>query len=210
QRAGASTRWQASAFSVDTHDAIKRFAATDFKPVELEWRVVDGKGYVLALDALARSRLLAANSTEPAAEPFARFEMGMLQSIVTRWFPNNKVTEATVLTEYDTYYYSREAHTMSGGSSKPLPVLRVKFDDANATWLHLDPYTGATLNQLDSHRRVGRWLFAFLHSFDWLPLLNNRPVWDFWMILISIGGFVTSVTGIVIGWRRLRQKVAST
>ena len=210
QRAGASTRWQASAFSVDTHDAIKRFAATDFTPVELEWRVVDGKGYVLALDALARSRLLAANSTKPAAEPFARFEMGMLQSMVTRWFPNNKVTEATVLTEYDTYYYSREAHTMSGGSSKPLPVLRVKFDDANATWLHLDPYTGATLNQLDSHRRVGRWLFAFLHSFDWLPLLNNRPAWDFWMILISVGGFVTSFTGIVIGWRRLRQKVAST
>jgi hypothetical protein len=30
------------------------------------------------------------------------------------------------------------------------------------------------------------------------------------MILISIGGFVTSFTGIVIGWRRLRQKVAST
>jgi hypothetical protein len=93
-----------------------------------------------------------------------------------------------------------------GGAGKRLPVLRLKFDDAHASWLHLDPATGAVINLIDSHRRVGRWLFAFLHSWDWLPLLERRPLWDFWMIVLSAGGFVISLSGVVLGWRRLKRK----
>lgn len=208
QRVSASGRWQPGAFSVATTDAITHLRNADFKPVELEWRIVDGKGYVLALDGNARTRLLAASELTADAKPFERFEMGALHSFGASLLPKSKVVDSTVLRDYDTYYYSREPHTMTGGNSKPLPILRMKFDDPNSTWLHLDPYTGSVINQLDTHRRVGRWLFAFLHSFDWLPLLNNRPIWDIWMILISLGGLVTSATGIVIGWRRLRLKFA--
>ena len=95
---------------------------------------------------------------------------------------------------------------MTGGSEKPLPVWRVLFADAHATWVHVDPRTGAVIGRTDSGRRASRWLFAMLHSWDWLPLLTRRPLWDAVMVLLSLGGAALSLTGVVIGWRRLGRK----
>ncbi|PIF89201.1 PepSY-associated transmembrane protein [Acidovorax sp. 62] len=111
------------------------------------------------------------------------------------------------LTDYDLHYYDRAAHTMTGGTDKPLPVLRVVFADAHATWVHIAPHTGAVLGRTDSHRRTSRWLFGMLHSWDWLPLLERRPLWDAVMILLCLGGAALSLTGVVVGWRRLRLKL---
>jgi len=85
-------------------------------------------------------------------------------------------------------------------------MLRLEFDDPNRTWVHLDPYSGAMTGRLDSHQRVKRWLFAFLHSFDWWPLLAARPLWDVLLVLASLGGLAISITGIWMGWRRLVLK----
>ena len=62
------------------------------------------------------------------------------------------------------------------------------------------------MGRVDRHRRMSRWLFALLHSWDWLPLLDQRPLWDVLMIVLSLGGTAMSLTGIVIGWRRLGRK----
>ena len=48
-------------------------------------------------------------------------------------------------------------------------------------------------------------MFAMLHSWDWLPLLERRPLWDALLIALSLGGLLLSGTGAIIGWRRLRQ-----
>lgn len=111
------------------------------------------------------------------------------------------------LNQYDLYYYARAAHTMGGGTEKPLPIMRVIFDDAHATWVHIDLHTGAVLGKIDNHRRTSRWLFAMLHSWDWLPLLERRPLWDILLILFSVGGAALSITGVIIGWRRLGKKL---
>lgn len=117
------------------------------------------------------------------------------------------VVRTETLTAYDLHYYDRAAHTMTGGVDKPLPALRVVFDDPHATWVHIDPHTGTVLAHTDSHRRASRWLFALLHSWDWLPLLERRPLWDGLLIALSLGGAVVSVTGVVMGWRRLGMKL---
>jgi hypothetical protein len=96
---------------------------------------------------------------------------------------------------------------MTGGGDKPLPIWRLVFDDAHATWVHLDPHTGAVLGRSDTGRRTSRWLFAMLHSWDWLPLLERRPLWDIVLVALSAGGTLLSVTGVVIGWRRLGRKL---
>jgi hypothetical protein len=85
-------------------------------------------------------------------------------------------------------------------------VKPLEFDDPYATWLQIGLYT-ATVIKSDSYRRTSRWLFAFLHSWDWLPLLNSRPLWDSLLITLSAGGLLISVSGIVIGWRRLGRKL---
>lgn len=205
QRMPSSERWQSRHFGVSAQQALGRFAASGFVTRELEWRMVGGAGYFLALNGQGGSRLLGAGAAASDAPPFDAFSMAHMQTLGRALFAKNKVIEATVLTAYDTYYYSREPHTMGGGV-KHLPVLRLKFDDAPASWLHLDPSTGAVINQLDAYGRVRRWLFAFLHSWDWLPLLERRPLWDIWMLALSVGGFLISMTGVVLGWRRLQRK----
>ncbi|MDC8760165.1 PepSY domain-containing protein [Janthinobacterium fluminis] len=201
-KVGQQQRWQAARFTLPAREALRRLAASGFEARELEWRVVDGAGYFLAWDGQGRTRLLAAGG-EDGAQPFAAFDIARMRALGGAMLASSKVTEASVLSEYDTYYYSRDAHTMTGGM-KHLPVLRLKFDDPHTTWLYLDPSSGAVVKQLDGHQRAKRWLFALLHSWDWAPLLERRPWWDLWMIVICAGGMLISVTGIVIGWRRLR------
>ncbi|MEQ1742713.1 MAG: hypothetical protein ABL869_09500, partial [Candidatus Nitrotoga sp.] len=57
-----------------------------------------------------------------------------------------------------------------------------------------------------STKRLSRWLFAMLHSWDWLPLLERRPLWDIVLISFSLCGTALSLSGVVIGWRRLSRK----
>lgn len=112
-----------------------------------------------------------------------------------------------ILRQDDFYYYSRIEHTMTGGRKPhPLPIWRVRYDDPNQTWLHIDPATGQVLNELDSYQRTERWLFALLHSWDWLPLLQNRPLWDIFMLVLAAGGLALSATGIWIAGHRLHIK----
>lgn len=169
-------------------------------PREFEWRMFDGKGYLIAFDGGNRTRIFPASNTE---RPFVMFPFERQEAAGARLLPGARVVRREVLGEYDFYYYPRASHTMSGHLEKRLPVLRLEFDDADSTWVHLDPYTGTVAGKLDRHQRVKRWLFALLHSWDWAPLLERRPLWDALLILLSLGGFLVSCTGIVIGWRRL-------
>jgi len=173
---------------------------------ELEWRMLDGKGYYVAYAGDGRTRIVPASQDR---RPFAMFPFESLQASGARLVPGARVVHGEILDKYDFYYYARARHTMSGHVEKRLPVLRLKFDDPHSTWVHLDPYSGAVVGKLDAHQRTKRWLFALLHSWDWLPLLERRPLWDVLLILASSGGFLISCTGIVIGWRRLRRQQKS-
>ena len=96
---------------------------------------------------------------------------------------------------------------MTGGhANRPLPVLRLVFDDEHASWVYVDPRTAQVLERTDRARRASRWLFTLLHSWDWLPLLERRPLWDAFMLALSLGGAVLSLTGVVIGAHRLALK----
>lgn len=168
---------------------------------ELTWVRRAGRTLVLASTATGGSVVRDAVS----AQPFT-LDAETLKSAAARLLPD-AVARIDVLHAYDTHYYAREAHTMTGGTDKPLPVWRVVFTDAAASWVHIDPLTGTVLGRVDSHRRASRWLFAMLHSWDWLPLLERRPLWDVVLVVLSLGGAVLSLTGVVIGWRRLGRKL---
>ncbi|MDP9605666.1 UNVERIFIED_ORG: hypothetical protein J2W38_005480 [Variovorax paradoxus] len=168
---------------------------------ELSWVRRAGQTLVLANTATGRPAVRDALTAQPYA-----LDAEALKGAVARLLPD-AVARIDVLHAYDIHYYAREAHTMTGGTDKPLPVWRVVFTDAPASWVHVDPLTGTVLGRIDSHRRASRWLFAMLHSWDWLPLLERRPLWDVLLVALSLGGAVLSLTGVVIGWRRLGRKL---
>src|SRR5690606_9913797 len=83
---------------------------------------------------------------------------------------------------------------------------RAQFGDDSKTWVHVDATTAEILGHTDRNGRLRRWLFQMLHSWDWLPLLNRRPLWDALLLCLSVGGVMLSITGVVVGYRRLRLK----
>ncbi|SFK76418.1 PepSY domain-containing protein [Methylorubrum salsuginis] len=97
-----------------------------------------------------------------------------------------------------------DAYWYGDRETRPLPVLRAVFADPAATWIHLDPDTGEILGRMDRSNRVSRWLFNGLHTLDFARL--PRPAWDVVMGLWLSAGFLVAVTGLVIGWRRLKRR----
>jgi hypothetical protein len=81
------------------------------------------------------------------------------------------------------------------------PVYRTRCDDV---WFDIDGSNGAVLQRLDPSRRAYRWLYSALHTLDFPVLLAHPHVRSTLVVGLCALGFVFSLTGIVIGWRRLR------
>jgi hypothetical protein len=83
------------------------------------------------------------------------------------------------------------------------PVERIACGDV---WYDIDAANGALLQKTDASRRAYRWLYGALHRLDF-PALAARPILRTLVIVSLCGtGFLFSLTGLAIGWRRLRHK----
>jgi hypothetical protein len=130
-------------------------------------------------------------------EPFS------VESLVARLraaLPDVPIVEQQLLTEYDAYYYSRQHLT-------PLPVVRVKFADPGETWFYVDPSNSQLLSQVTRLSRIERWLYNGLHSLDFPFWYDMRPAWDITMILLLLGGLVSSSIGLCMGFSRVARGV---
>jgi len=182
---------------------VARLQEQGHAPREIEWRRVGGVMHAMALGA-GGPWVVQADGVLAQGLPEARW-----REAAARLLPNARIVQAEKITQFDRYYYAREAHTMTGQRERPLPVWRLHFDDANESWVTVDPHTGDIVAQSDRHRRADRWLFAFLHSFDLPQWLAARPAWDAWMVGFSLAGLGMSLTAVVTGWRRLRRKASA-
>jgi hypothetical protein len=164
---------------------------------EVELRRLQGEPYYVARGTGA--------PTLVAAAPFhARTEAFSVESIVDRarrGYPGVEVAESSVLSAYDAYYYDRTREA-------PLPVLRVKFDDPDRTWVYIDPRLGEMVALFTRRGRVERWLYHGLHSLDFSFWYYNRPLWEAGVIALCAGGALLSAIGTIIGLRRLRRMLA--
>jgi hypothetical protein len=132
-----------------------------------------------------------------------RREAFSAESLVARLraeLPDVPIVEQQMLTEYDAYYYSRQHLT-------PLPVLRVKFADPGETWFYIDPSNSTMLSQVTRLSRIERWLYNGLHSLDFPLWYDMRPAWDIVMIVLLLGGLMSSSIGLVLGFSRVARGV---
>jgi hypothetical protein len=114
--------------------------------------------------------------------------------------PDAHVAGMHWMEEYDAYYYDRDGQ-------KSLPVLRVKYDDPQQTWLYIDARRGVIATKEERLSRINRWLYHGFHSFDFPWLYYRRPLWDIVVVVFSIGGLILSTLTINAGWRRVRRNV---
>lgn len=144
--------------------------------------------------------LVTADTLEARREPFS---VDSLMARLTAALPDERIIDHALLTEYDSYYYSR-------GRQTPLPVLRVRFDDPLQTWVYIDPEMSQVLAQIHRWNRVERWLYSGLHNLDFAFLYDRRPLWDIGMIALCLGGLASSGIGLVMGVRRVRRAASRT
>lgn len=156
--------------------------------------------YPIVGRAEADRLLVSAATMKVRRDPFS------VESLVQRLeaaAPGTAVVEQTVLSDYDDYYYSRRSQT-------PLPVLRVKFNDPMETWVYVDPTMSQVLAAIHRLNRVERWFYNGLHSLDF-AFWYRSPLWDVGVILLCLGGLMTSAIGTVLGfgrlWRGVRRAV---
>lgn len=128
-----------------------------------------------------------------------RFHGEELLAAATTAMPGADVVATAELTEYDAYYGDRR-HRRA-----PLPVLRVRFDDAERTWLYLDPALGRIVHREQRRSRVDRWLYRGLHRLDFPGFYHRRPLWDIVVIVLLLGGLFSAVSSFAPAAKRLRR-----
>ena len=133
----------------------------------------------------------------PSKGAFRRFSDGSMWTVAKAAMPGVPMQDAEWLQEYDAYYYNKDGN-------RPLPVLRVRYADADSTWLYLDPHLG-TMTKQDRGARWNRWLYHGMHNLDFPFLYYHRPLWDIVVILLSLGGLALSATTLVPSYRRLAR-----
>jgi hypothetical protein len=143
--------------------------------------------------------LIGANPLQIRREPFSTES---LMSRLTAEVPDARIIEQTMLSEYDSYYYSRDM-------AAPLPVLRVKFDDPGQTWVYLDPQRGRQVAQIHRLDRIERWIYNGFHSLDF-AFWYYSPVWTWGVIFLSLGGIASSAIGVIVGFKRVLRGTRRT
>src|SRR5439155_10918074 len=81
------------------------------------------------------------------------------------------------------------------------PVYRSRCGEL---WFDIDSAEGSVLQRLDASRRAYRWLYSALHTLDFPVLVTHPRLRDVLIVGLCALRLVFSITGIVIGWRRLR------
>ena len=116
-----------------TLDRIRHAASTmagAVGPKELEVVQFQGEPFLLAR---AERRLVSAVTPEEGV--FTSFERERVLDAAHAAMPGVGVLDTAWLEEYDGYYYGRPG-------TRSLPVLRVRFDDPQQTWLYQTPVRG--------------------------------------------------------------------
>jgi hypothetical protein len=212
--------------SVDAmREAVKKIGE-DYSVKELELQYVNGQPYYLAYRAPNADELTNWHSrsaldfltptlewdhryisaTDIMARPFPEFNETDLLQMATVAIPGQQYTELSWLTEPDDYYY----HTLDSfdlglpRTVRTLPVLRLKYDDPQQTWLYLSPSHAQLLKQETIDRR-NRWGYYGLHGLDFAVLYNNRPLWDIVVVILLLGCIAMSLTTVAPAYQRLKK-----
>ncbi|HEX7920825.1 MAG TPA: PepSY domain-containing protein [Bradyrhizobium sp.] len=179
----------------DAPDIVAGFrAAPSAQAVEARYVWIGGRPLVMLDDSGGRRSLV-----DPVTGAPVVLSRDEIIAAARRAMPGAALTTARQLDEPDAYWYTLH-------HERELPVLRIIFDDPAHTWLHISPRTAEILDRSDDSRRSYRWLFNALHSLDFPLLLRIWPARDVVVWLLSAVGTMVSISGIVIGWRRLRRR----
>ena len=181
--AGSTPAWQALPADQTRHIAPQA--------LEVEWFVFDRKFFRRERTGLNTQRLLSLDSGDASSVRREFLESREIGAFVERLAPT---CDTPVIVDAD------DNHAITA----PMPNAPVYRSVCGRVWFHIDGASGEILERLDPSRRAYRWFYSALHRMDF-PFLSARPTWRSALIMTLCScGLIFSLTGVVIGWRRLR------
>ena len=189
---------------VSLADAARRFPVSQLRKVrnarEIEFVVIGGHPFLVVRHAAPlSSRLISAEDSGALDSSLVIPDILLLSAVQAAWSPVG-VLGIQAIAENDAYRVR----------SNPLPdtARRVVLDDPAHTWVQLDAASGQIISVVDRSRRVYRWLFDGLHSFDFPVFNHTGPLRHVLVLMASAVGFLFSCTGVVIGVKRLKRSLS--
>jgi uncharacterized iron-regulated membrane protein len=177
-------------------DAISLEMIGSLGPVaEAEIVALGGRAYVIGRRPMAVAPVIHGGARDESAFTDAELE----QAVRAGW-PGVALNGVGGIPADDSY-----GHLITD----PLPATtrRVTLGDEPPTWIHIDAASGEIIQVMDRSRRIYRWLFSALHTFDF-PGLSGQPLLRQAVMLSLLAlGFLLSVTGMTLGIRRLRRSL---
>lgn len=175
--------------------SIRELPLMSAQAKEVEWFALGGRLYRRDRTGLATQQLFSGDRGADRSSPAREFlEPGEIDLFAKGLAP--ACGAAAVVDADDSYAI---AASMTGG-----PIYRTVCGDV---WFHVDGASGAMLERLDPSRRAYRWLYGALHKMD-APALVARPrLRTALIVTLCAFGLVFSLTGVVIGWRRLGLQI---
>jgi PepSY-associated TM region len=156
---------------------------------EVEWFAFGGKIFRREITAPGAQQLIETGSGDPA-QKFLFLPHAAIASIATGLGPG--CGDPSVVGPTDNY-----------GVASIMPESPVERIACGDIWYDIDAANGALAQKTDASRRAYRWLYGALHRLDF-PALAARPTLRTVVIVpLCTIGFLFSLTGIAIGWRRL-------
>lgn len=87
----------------------------------------------------------------------------------------------------------------------PASAWRVRLGAPGLPDLYIDGRSGRLLTVMDASRAAYAWVYYAVHTGN-VPGLSSRPALRRIVVLLPlVAGFLFSITGVVLGWRRLRR-----
>jgi hypothetical protein len=121
----------------------------------------------------------------------------MLSAIRAAW-PGERIVSAARVRADSPYAKAEGA---------PDGALQIQLAGSQALRLFVDPVSGRLLVAMDHSREAYAWVYYMLHTYNF-PGLSERPVLRIVILLIPLTlGFIFSITGVLVGVRRLRALV---
>jgi uncharacterized iron-regulated membrane protein len=197
QRALAGGTLDLSRLAVPATAAVKNANGAGTTVKELEPIFVGGEPYWVVHGGGSRPIVVPERSLERSRVPFS---VDAVKQAVEAAAIGAPAFEVAMLDTYDSYYYPRSR-------KPPLPVVRVKFDDRDGSWVYIDPAMGRVVAVYTRRGRIERWIYHGLHSLD-LPFWYEAPSIRYGaLVLLSLGGILLSLTGVVMAGHRVGRNL---
>ena len=170
--------------------------------VELEIATLGQRALMICSSASAESRIV--DLTDANLTPRMRLAEPVLNA-AAQTSARGARFQLQLKNAPDAYYYPTHRAPVVA-----LPFAVIQLSDRERSALYIDPARAERLLSLTTRRRVERWLFSGLHSWDLPGFYELRGLWQTLMLAAMLTGFALASLGFTMFLRRSRRQRVSS